>query len=343
MTGVGKRYLYTVLIILLFLPCKNAYAAEAESLPSEDEAFFLEEKWGLESLPSDESVGDLLERLKNAKTIENPRLERTYQEGDRRFTYTLPNQMNFRASVPDGAMTDGPVTFLPMKSAYVTVTRNGMMEKVSEDGVYTSPGNYVFSMMVFPEEYQGTDMNSYRVPFEFQILPDVVSSLTLYVPPEGFYITGITFDGEDRAPENPEWEFIHRDGSYTVRMLDQETGTIPCEASFTRDTTAPFLFITPEQETDVVKEPIMISVSEPGASIQAFYNGSEGVLVSNVISTEGRYEFYVSDAAGNSRYYILRMKGRVKGPERKTIILTIIGVAGVLGFLIYQRRHMRFL
>lgn len=356
MAGVGMRYLCTALLLLTVLPGHTVYAAEAgktgapeteaasEDFPDfEDEDFLKEEDWELEDEQWEEAASALFEGIQNAKTIINPVLERTYQEDTGIFTYTLPNQSSFKASVPKGMAAEGPVTFLPMKNAYIVATRNGMMEENSEGGSYTKPGDYKFKMMVFPEGYQGKDMNYYQVSFEFQILPDIVTDITLYSPPEGFYITNVIHEGIEAAPENPKWEFIHRDGDYTVQMVDSETGRIRCEAAFTRDTTAPFMIFTPELETERMKEPVMISISEPGARLQAFYNGTEGILVSNVISAEGRYAFYVSDSAGNTRYYNLNMEGQAKPPERRTVILTIIGAAGVIGYLIYQRRHMRFL
>lgn len=331
MAGTGLRYLCTALLILAVLPCKMVYGAEEEDFLPEDD-------WQLE-----EAASEMLEGIKNAETIKNPPLERTYQEDEAVFTYTLPNHSSFRASVPGGMMTEGPVTFLPMKNAYIVATRNGMMAEEAEDGIYAKPGEYKFKMMVFPEGYQGRDMNYYQVQFEFQILPEAVSDITLYSPPEGFYIAGITYNGKEKEPENPEWEFLHRDGAYTVRMLDHETGKIACEASFVRDTTAPFLTFTPEIEAEKMREPVMFRVSEPEARLQAFYNGTEGILASNVISAEGRYSFYISDSAGNTRCYKLNMEGQAKKPGWKTVILTIIGAAGVIGYLIYQRRHMRFL
>lgn len=335
MAGKGMRYLCTALLILAILPCGTSYATE--------EALFPEEAWELEDWKLEEAVNDMLEGVKNAKTIYNSPMKRTYQEDAAIFTYILPNQSSFQASVPNGMMAEGPVTFLPMKNAYIVVTRNGMMEEEAEDGSYVKPGDYKFKMMVFPEGYQGRDMNYYQVQFEFRILPEVVSDITLYSPPEGFYITGVTYDGKEQTPENPEGEFLYRDGAYTVQMLDQDTGRISCESSFIRDTTAPFLFFMPEIEADRMREPIMFTVSEPGARLQAFYNGTEGVLASNVISAEGRYSFYISDSAGNTRYYKLNMEGQAKGPGWRTVILTIIGAAGMISYLIYQRRHMRFL
>lgn len=338
MNGVKMRYLCTALLLLAVLGANTVYAAEA------GKSGVLEtEEWELDDGQWEEAARELFEGMQNAETVKNPALERTYREDTGLFTYTLPNRSAFQASVPKGMMTEGPVTFLPMKNAYIVATRNGMMEENSEGGSYTKPGEYKFQMMVFPEGYQGKDMNYYQVSFEFQILPETVSDITLYSPPEGFYITGVIHEGAEAAPENPEWEFLHRDGEYTVRMLDVETGTIPCEASFMRDTTAPFLTFTPETEADRMREPVMISLSEPGAGLQAFYNGREGILASNLINAGGLYTFYVSDSAGNTRYYKLNMEERAKGPERKTVILTIIGAAGVIGCLIYQRRHMRFL
>lgn len=355
MTGVRMRYLCTALLFLTILAGNTVYAAEAgkagvweteegsETFLDFEASDFLPEEWEADEGQWDEAARELFEGLQNAETIQDPVLKRTYQKDTGIFTYTLPNQSSFQSSVPKGMMTEGAVTFLPMKNAYIVATRNGMMEENSEGGIYTKPGEYKFQMMVFPEGYQGIDLNYYRVTFEFQILPETVSDLTLYSPPEGFYIAGVIHEGAEAKPESPEWQFIHRDGDYTVRMLDFETGTIPCEASFTRDTTAPFMTFKPEIETERMKEPVMISINEPGARLQAFYNGREGILASNVISAEGRYTFYVSDSAGNTRYYKLSMEGRAKMPEPKTVILTIIGASGVIGYLIYQRRHMRFL
>lgn len=340
MAGTGMKYLCTLLLTLAILPCETIYATEEVFLP--EEAWELED-WELEDGNLEEAAIEMLEGVKNAKTIYNPPMERTYQESTAMFTYILPNQSSFQTSVPNAMMAEGPVTFLPMKNAYIVVTRNGMMEKEAEDGSYTKPGDYKFKMTVFPEGYRGQDMNYYQVQFAFRILSEVVSDITLYSPPEGFYITEVTYDGKKRAPENPEWEFLYRDGDYTVRMLDQETGRISCESSFVRDTTAPFLIFTPEIEADRMREPVMLTASEPGVRLQAFYNGAEGVLASNVISAEGRYSFYISDSAGNTRYYKLNMEGQAKGPDWRTVILTIIGAAGLIGYLIYQRRHMRFL
>lgn len=356
MAGTGMQYLCTVLLILAVLPCKEVCAAgmktvsttgtessSGDSWASEDEEFLPEELWELEDWQMEEAVGEILEGWKNVETIKDPPVEMSYREDTAVFTYTLPNQSSFQSNVPNGMMTEGPVTFLPMKNTYLVATRNGMMEEEAEDGIYAKPGEYRFKMMVFPEGYQGRDMNYYQVQFEFQILPEMVSDITLYSPPEGFYITGVVYDGEEKMPENPGWEFLHKDGAYTVRMLDQETGRISCEASFIRDTTAPFLIFTPEIAADRMREPVMFGVSEPGVRLQAFYNGTEGILASNIISAEGRYSFYISDSAGNTRYYKLNMESQANGPGWKTVILTIIGAAGVIGYLIYQRRHMRFL
>lgn len=353
MACVRRRYWLAAFLFLALVPGRPASAAETyrdseitvpetADIPEEDD-ILKQEEWGAEDWEIEASAGELMETLKNSETIYSPQLEKSYHSESGMFTYMLPNESSFSASVPDGMMTNGPVTFLPMDNAYIVVTRNGMMAETAPDGVYILPGDYKFKILVFPGDLLSGNLNYYQVRFEFQILADVDSALNFYSAPEGFYITSITCDNEEIKPENPKWEFLRRDGAYTIQMLDEETESIFCEVSFIRDTTAPFLLFTPEVEQETMNEPVMITVSEPRSNLQAFYNGTEGVLASNIISREGVYEFYVSDAAGNKRYYRLKMEGRSEGPRLKTVILTIIGAAVLSGFLIYQRRHMRFL
>lgn len=266
-----------------------------------------------------------------------------YNRDTHRIDYRVVNGSRYSSSVPNGMVTADPVTFLPMDNAYVIVTRNGIREELPEDGCYSREGRYHIRMLEYPGKGASADTNVYRLDFYFRIIPEVVSQLNLLHAPEEFFIERLELDGRQVQTEHREWEFLHRDGHYRVWFADKDTGNLRFQLTFTRDTTPPLLVFTPNIDRQIIKGSVSIELLDQEAGMQVYYDGTPVKLQSPQIQTGGKYLFHVRDPAGNERFYTLYLEEPVRLPGSRMIIITFIGAAGLLGFMLWQRHHMRFL
>lgn len=327
--------LWTALLLILFSAVES-FATEENPVADDklmDEFYAEYEQYQKQKELSVEGVGKIVQ----------PDMAVSFNDDTHMMVYELPNGSRFSASVPDGMITTEPVTLIPMENAYVTIMRNGSREKTAEDGYYGREGNYRVSILDYSSGTVSGDRHVYQVNFNFRIIPGEVSSLDLLRAPEGFVIEKLELEGRETEPENPQWEFLHRDGHYRVWFADRDTKKIRYQISFTRDTTAPLLVFSPVIDREIMKQDVEVRISDPQGGVQVYYNGQPVKMTGSLIRDGGSYQFRTMDRVGNERFYSLKMENRFKGPGRRTIITIIIGLAALTAWLLYQRRHMRFL
>lgn len=286
---------------------------------------------------------ELLNELSHMQKIVHPDLDVRWDGGRAMMVYTLPNQSAFAASVPDGLLTTGAVTFLPMENARATIRRSGVKISQAEDGVYREPGDYRINLLVMPTGVQGGDNNLYEVDFYFRIIPEQSAQVNLLKAPAGFYIQRLERDGTALKPENPGWHFLSQDGAYRVRFTWEEREDVTFLAEFTRDTKAPLLSFDPLPDRYEMNRTVHMEVDDPAAAIEMYYNGRPMRSALKTIELAGYYQYHLEDQAGNERYYAVKMAERFRMPKPGTIVIAFLGLAGAAAWMIYQRRHPRFL
>ncbi|MCD7909508.1 MAG: hypothetical protein LUH04_17865 [Clostridium sp.] len=286
---------------------------------------------------------ELIRQMAQMQSVLPPALAESW-DGDRSMLiYTLPNDSSFSSSVPNGMVTTLPVTFLPMENARVTVSRSGIKINPEENGVYSKPGNYRFDLLVLPGAGQSGDNSLYEVEFYFRIIPSRSSQINLLQAPEGFYIDRLERDHTAFKPENPGWHFLSQDGEYRVRFVHEKMADVAFETAFIRDTKAPLLSFDPVPDRYEMKRIIHVEVDDPKALIEMYYNGSPTDKALKTLEIGGNYQYHLTDSAGNERYYAVKLADRFRMPGPGTIMITFLGLAGAAAWLIYQRRHPRFL
>ena len=286
---------------------------------------------------------ELIRQMTQMQNAQRPALTETWDEAESMLVYTLPNESSFSSSVPNGMLTTLPVTFLPMENARVTVSRSGIKINPEENGVYSKPGNYRIDLLVLPGGGQSGDNSLYEVEFYFRIIPGQSSQINLLQAPEGFYIDRLERDQTALKPENPDWHFLNQDGDYRVRFVHEKMEGVAFETAFTRDTKAPLLSFDPVPDRYEMKRTIHVEVDDPKAVIEMYYNGAPMHSALKTLEIGGNYQYHLTDSAGNERYYAVKLADQFRMPGPGTIMITFLGLAGAAAWLIYQRRHPRFL
>ena len=290
-----------------------------------------------------EVSAELMDQMAQMQSIIHPVPKIRWDEGESMVYYTLPNEEYFSSSIPNGMLTTRPVTFLPMKNARTTVYRSGMKITPAEDGVYGQPGNYRINLLVLPGGGQNGDSSLYEIDFYFSIIPEVSSQVSLLTAPEGFYIDRLEQDQTALKPENPRWHFLSRDGAYRVRFVHEKLDGMTFETAFVRDTKAPLLSFDPAPDRYAMNRTVHVAVDDPAAAVEMYYNGKPVSMVLSTLEIGGNYQYRLTDSAGNERYYAIKMADRFRMPGPGTIMITCLALAGAAAWLIYQRRHPRFL
>ncbi len=258
----------------------------------------------------------------------------TFDTAANRYQYALPNKYQMQVTVPNGAVTTGPVILNADKDTTdITVTRDHEaydLEAYDSGNSYyfSEPGCYELEMLCSPGDYSGDDLVIYQYRFSFQILKDGLSRQNFLVAPDGYTIGHITRNGQPVKVTNPVCMSLRDDGTYQIRFSAE--GLPDYRVSFTKDTIAPTLTFSKSIVGKSLKLPLSFEKAQKDSQVTVYHDGNEVTLSGQDLNQGGWYLISVSDKAGNTRSYHFFVKQTYRLFNRHLVTLLAVVVIGVL-------------
>ncbi len=252
------------------------------------------------------------------------------------FVFSVGNSLNeIHCSAADGMIVDKPVTLSTGADNSIIVFRNGS-EYTGSLSTIKDVGDYVVSSQQAGDKV--------RV-MSFMIVGKTTNAVTIFSPPDGFYLTEVTRDEQpvyfDRYNARMDLE-----GLYHV-----EYECIATDVVYTLDTT---IDRTPPSLTFEgrindewqVRSALKFSGLEPGGSIVL---NRGGVRVQPEINADGTgavydtgtYVMQVFDAAGNMTEYRFAILTYFTVSSLIFIALAVVILVGVTVYILVKRKNLR--
>lgn len=259
-----------------------------------------------------------------------------------RYTYTFPNKNVIETSVPNGALSLGPVVLnIDKDSTDVTAIKDNEDYNLGNNYYFYEPGSYELEMLCGPGNYSGDNLTFYRYRFSFQIMKDGCSRQNFLVAPDGYEIGHISCNGQPVKITNPTCMNLREDGNYQIRFSAE--GFPDYRLSFRKDTQAPTLTFSQDITKSGLKMPVSFEKNQADSEVTVYRDGNEVQLNSQNLNQGGWYQIVVSDKAGNSRTYHFFVKQTYHLFNRHLVTLlaaVVIGtvLVGGTGGLLGRRR-----
>ncbi len=253
----------------------------------------------------------------------------TFDTAANRYQYTFPNQYQMEISVPNGAITSGPVILqAPKDSTDITITKDNQSYDPGDSYYFSEPGNYELEMLCSPQDYSGDNLVIYQYHFAFQILKNGYNRQNFLVAPDGYQIGHITREGQPVKITNPVCMNLAEDGNYQIRFSAE--GLPDYRVSFLKDTIAPTLTFSKSIVGDALKLPVSFEKAQADSQVTVYRNGNEVKLAEQTLKQGGWYLISVSDKAGNSRSYHFFVKQTYHLFNKHLVTLLAIVLLGIL-------------
>lgn len=322
-----------------YLEAQNYQGQNQEDEVSSDEIDQIIEKYMEQIENGNLGTGEDVDSQK----ITDPPLK-AERAGNGGVRYLLPNGIYFISSVPDGMISHEPVEFVLPGEILGVVKKDDGQTAVPGSWVFTEPGVYDVTLLFYqPPDRENLDYNVYEIHFSFTIIGRTTGNLGAVPAPEGFEIAGVRKDGRTQQVKNLSCVFLEGDGRYEVQYKQKEPGNLRFNTVFIRDTTAPFLSFSQDPGAGAMTAPVNFIPSEPGCRVSMSYNGNKSYVLGTTLTAAGNYELAVEDAAGNQRFYHLRIRQTYKLVDYRLIMITFLVLAAVTARLLFLRRSMKVL
>lgn len=177
--------------------------------------------------------------------------------------------------------------------------------------------------------------------FSFLILDQMTNSLSELVLPDGFSFEYVRLNGNEISAGYENYLELLEDGDYEVRWSCPEIGQA-YNVSFTLDTIAPTLAL-PQVKDNQAHAAVTLEDLEPGAYIVMENDGETSTISSaqTVLRYPGEYVLTVCDQAGNRTQYQFVIHLYLNLSAAAAIGLLLAGLAALLGYSWYIRKHPR--
>lgn len=243
------------------------------------------------------------------------------------FPLGMNSSVYITSTVYDGENISEEVVIDGTMGSGFIITKNG--EALEDTDIYylRDAGYYVVSNISNDEKI-----------LSFNILPGKISNLNKFEVPSLYYLVNVYFNGEKISSGSMNYVLLDNEGEYTITYRSSGLD-ISRTVSFIIDKSGPVLEISGVTD-GIAKGPVSIGSREVGSTLVVLLNG-ESVAVKDTYTNYGTYHLIYTDEAGNVSTYDFVIKmyldinaGFVVG------ILAVIAV-GVVGYMIYLRKHMR--
>ena len=273
---------------------------------------------------------------------DEPEISLSFDRERNVYVHTLPNGEFFTMTIPRGAAGTGSVSVELSEGVTVYgIQKDGETGFFQEPYVFDEPGIYEFTCMT---SFGGTNTGGgiYYFTIPFLIMPDQTGSRDLIWAPIGFTVQSAWRNGTETAFGRDFLE-TREDGIYRITFAWEGDTAITYTLSFQADHTPPALVFTKDIYDPLLKAPLEFNCAENGCQVEIYRNGVQTAELSGKISDGGQYRIRVTDPAGNVRVYQFQASNGQLEIRTGEIILLALSVAAAVGWLVYQRRHMRVL
>lgn len=311
----------------------------------------LEEEEPAEEI-EEEPVTDLLEQeetvSENEPEEEEPQETRAPKNSDLLsiwdpasgyYMNTLKTGETFYTSLPNGSITNEPVTVQESQDLEFTAYKDG---KEFEDFAPGVPLNVVGSYAIYaskPDDESFLQNYPFGNPaYRFRIVSGMVSDMGMITAPYGVTIRNVRFNGLDANESmflDSSTVHIDQNGDYEI-TFDDEAGSR--EVSFTLDNEQPVFSV------DVKPNEAKITYYSNDVSRCVLYRGdkveSDPQIVDSVTKS-GKYTLVVYDAAGNSSRSDFTVRYRINAAAVIAIFAMLGLIAGVVIFVFRMKNNVK--
>lgn len=275
-------------------------------------------------------IAELAEADKSSLNFEEAKnVQLSFNTETNFYAYTFPNQNVIESSVPNGALTQGPVIFhISKDSTDVTATKDNEDYALGDSFYFYEPGTYELEMLCGPGNYSGDNLDFYQYRFSFQIMKDGCSRQNFLIAPDGYEIGHISRNGQPLKITNSICMNLREDGNYQIRFSAE--GLPDYRLSFKKDTQAPTLTFSQDITKSGLKMPVSFEKNQADSEVTVYRDGSEVELNSQTLNQGGWYQIEVSDKVGNSRTYHFFVKQTYHLFNRHLVTLIAAVVIGTV-------------
>ena len=236
-----------------------------------------------------------------------------------------------RANVVDGMLVSGPVSVTASDGVELTVTRGGSPDPLPDTESISAPGAYAVSVT-------GTD--GAMTLFTFTVVGEATNLSGGYAMPDGFYILDATLGGEDTVYDR-NYIGMEDEGLYELEYVCADTG-VHYRLSVTVDRTPPLVTLEGERDKNGRFHSAVQIGLEPGCAVNLTRDGESLAFPRDGRLTEaGMYSLEVFDAAGNQAAEQFTILVYLDLNGLLFFALVCLTLAGVLGYILYQRMKFK--
>lgn len=324
-----KRHYLWITVLCAALLCTSALAA-----PEESERFVGEIGYsGVVDAETGYAGG--ASRGRSDDTLVTVAEGVTYDRASGYFLVSLGDGAALRASVTDGLIVNAPAYLAVEWDARLALYRGGESVELPDSGVLDEAGDYVLNR---------ADEALERRLLGFTVVDGPTNGVLSYSMPDGFYVREATLDGEEIAYDRYRVD-LSREGSYHIvaRCPDAE---LDAALDVVIDRTPPELTLDGNVGADGrvrgavtfsgVGSDEVLTVERNGEPYRVTMTGGRGVL-----RETGSYVLTVIDDAGNTATYPFTILLYLDANALWFAILTVLTLCGVLGYVIWKRKHLR--
>ncbi len=255
-----------------------------------------------------------------------------YDRDMRVFVYPVGSG-EVRSNVADGMVVTDPVNVTPDVGVEVTVYRNGTELTGADLTQLGEAGSYTVSA-------KSTDSVSNL--FEFTVVGQTSNLAGGYVMPEGFYILSATLDGEE-AYYDRNFIGMEDEGEYEIEYVCPDTAA-HYTLRTTIDRTPPQLTLDGKLDKDGrFRSAVQVGGLEAGDSVTLTRDGDAMRFPADgKLTGAGVYQMEAFDAAGNAAQSQFTILVYLDLNSLLFLALVCVSLAGVLGYVLYQRKKLKF-
>ena len=233
-----------------------------------------------------------------------------------------------RSNIADGMITEQAVFVKADPGVTLEAYLNGERLQSISSGALQAPGEYVIM-------YVGGDVSE-RL-FSFTIVPKLCSTVTSYALPSGFEFTEATLNGEP-IPFERNYVKLTQEGEYNIHYRCKKTN-VSYQLQLRTDFTGPELALENVRDGKA-QGPVDISDAAKAEYVTIYHDG-EKIARKDLLTESGEYYIELADEAGNKTVYTFTILIYFDGNSWLFFLMVIFSCVGVIGYLLYSRKHLR--
>ena len=246
-----------------------------------------------------------------------------------KYAYPVDNGLtDVYSNAADGMILTEPVQISIPDGVTILVYCDGNLQNTTLE--YRAKGGYTVRALYNDNE---TEL------FSFMIVGSKTGAVSAYQMPPYFRVDSVTLDGQEVSHTRNLVDMTD-EGYYTVDYRCERTD-VRYNLNVTVDHTPPQVVFHGIDEDGKARGPVSWEGLEMGDTLRVYKDGGEFLHEGDKLTQSGRYEVIVTDDAGNTiteAFTILIYLDR-NGFAFVGIIALVIG--GLVGYLIWHRKHMK--